>query len=74
MPTLVIKDLPAELHKRLKKEAEKTHRSMTKEAIYLIETALQQEQPKVMEMPVPYKGIKPVSLKQLNRWKRDGMA
>jgi plasmid stability protein len=74
MPTLVIKDLPVELHKRLKKEAEKTHRSMTKEAIYLLETALQQEQPKAMELPVPYKGVKPITDKMIQKWKRQGMA
>lgn len=58
MPTLVIKDLPAELHRRLKKEAEKSHRSMTKEAIYLMETALQGEQapPKRMKCPCLTRG------------------
>ncbi len=76
MPTLVIKDLPAELHRRLKKEAEKSHRSMTKEAIYLMETALQggQAPPQAHEMPVPYQGRKPLTHKMIQEWKRQGMA
>ena len=39
MPSLVIKDLPADLHRRLKAQAEANHRSMTKEAIALLEAA-----------------------------------
>ena len=76
MPTLVIKDLPAELHRRLKEEAERTHRSMTKEAIYLMESALQGEAtpPQVREMPAPYKGPKPLTDKMIQKWKRKGMA
>jgi plasmid stability protein len=76
MPTLVIKNLPAELHRRLKKEAEKTHRSMTKEAIYLMETALQGEPtpPQAREMPAPYQGPKPLTEKMIQKWKHQGMA
>jgi plasmid stability protein len=40
MPALLIKDLPAALHQRLKLEAEKHHRSMTKEALCLLEQGL----------------------------------
>ncbi|HCE44293.1 MAG TPA: hypothetical protein DET40_12155 [Lentisphaeria bacterium] len=40
MPSLVIKHLPPEIHKRLKEEARKNHRSMTKQAITELETAL----------------------------------
>jgi plasmid stability protein len=76
MPTLVIKDLPAELHRRLKEEAEKTHRSMTKEAIYLMETALQGEPgaTQARELPAPYQGSKPLTDKMIQKWKRKGMA
>ena len=40
MPALLIKDLPNALHQRLKQEAEKHHRSMTKEALCLLEQGL----------------------------------
>ena len=40
MATLVIKNLPDELHAALKARAERHRRSLTKEAVTLIETAL----------------------------------
>ena len=45
MPALVIKDLPAEIHQRLKDEAELHHRSMTQEAIVILEQGLQRARP-----------------------------
>lgn len=40
MSTIVIKNLPDDLHARLKQRAEHNHRSMTKEVVHLIETGL----------------------------------
>jgi plasmid stability protein len=40
MATLVIKNLPDELHARLKAQAQRHHRSVTKEVVTLIEQAL----------------------------------
>ena len=40
MATLVIKNLPDALHARLKKQAQAHHRSLTKEAIVLLEQGL----------------------------------
>jgi plasmid stability protein len=40
MPTLVIKNLPGQLHERLKAQAERNRRSVTKEAIRLLESGL----------------------------------
>jgi plasmid stability protein len=40
MSTLVIKNLPDQLHQRLKALAERNRRSVTKEAIRLLETGL----------------------------------
>ena len=40
MPTLVVKNLPEQLHERLKAQAQAHHRSMTKEVIALIEQGL----------------------------------
>lgn len=130
MADILIKNVPANIHKKLKEMALYHHRSMTKEALAMLEEAaasysvpekqtttkekftkkemaerrrrmkeafkrmtgsgtvkmttdelmkptrdpiLSTTGPK-REVPVPYKGIKPVTQKQLNRWKRDGMA
>ena len=40
MPGLLIKDFPPELHRRLKEEAARYHRSMTRQALVLLEQAL----------------------------------
>ena len=40
MATLVVKNLPEQLHERLKAQAEQHHRSMTKEVVALIEQGL----------------------------------
>jgi plasmid stability protein len=40
MPTLVIKNLPAHIHSRLKDQAQRSHRSLTKEAVSLLEAGL----------------------------------
>ena len=76
MATLVIKDLPAELHRRLKEEAQKAHRSMTREAIYLLEAGLKESRSvsAAQEIPAPYEGSKPLTDKLIHQWKRKGMA
>lgn len=40
MPSLLIKDFPPELHRKLKEEAARYHRSMTRQALTLLEQAL----------------------------------
>jgi plasmid stability protein len=40
MPALLIKDVPPTLHEKLKEEAGKHHRSMTKEALCILEQGL----------------------------------
>jgi plasmid stability protein len=76
MPTLVIKDVPVELHRRLKEEAQKAHRSMNGEAIYLLESGLNNTQSisAVHELPAPYQGKKPLTDKLIQQWKRQGLA
>ena len=39
MPSLVIKDFPAALHGRLREDAVRHHRSLTRQVIHLLETA-----------------------------------
>ena len=40
MTALLIKDVPPPLHERLKEEAQRHHRSMTKEALFILEQGL----------------------------------
>ena len=40
MTALLIKNVPPPLHERLKEEAQKHHRSMTKEALFILEQGL----------------------------------
>ena len=43
MPGLLIKDFPPELHRKLKEEAARHHRSMTRQALMLLEASLSGE-------------------------------
>jgi plasmid stability protein len=40
MPTLVVKNLPDKLHAQLRRQAERNHRSVTKEVVSLLEQGL----------------------------------
>lgn len=54
MGTIVVKNLPEELHVRLRERAERNHRSMTGEVINLLSTALGSEpNATVLERPLP---------------------
>ena len=72
MPALVIKDLPADVHQRLKQEAAEHHRSMTQQAIVLLKQGLHQAP------PVPafraYKGRFLLTEDFINAAKREGRA
>jgi hypothetical protein len=59
MPALLIKDLPENLHRKLKEEAEKNHRSMNRQVISMLEEKLGQRKPVSFSPPVKLK--KPVS-------------
>lgn len=71
MPGLVIKDFPPELHRKLKEQATRHHRSMTKEVVALLEQALGQG-PRREEFPPPFKGRFPVTDEFIDRAKREG--
>ena len=71
MPGLVIKDLPAKLHRKLKAQAARHHRSMTKEVLALLERALNEEtQPNVI--PPPFKGRFALTDKYIAEARREG--
>ena len=53
MPSLLLKNVPEDLRKKLKEEAELHHRSMNKEAVALLEQALYR--PRIATLPPPVK-------------------
>ena len=61
MPALLIKDLPEALHRKLKEEAARHHRSMTREALMLLERALTPHALSTMILPAPVKPKNPIS-------------
>lgn len=71
MPGFVIKDLPPELHRKLKEQAARHHRSMTKEVLEVLERALTKEDhPK--KAPPPLKGRFALTDKFIERARREG--
>ncbi len=53
MASLLIKNIPEDLRKKLKEEAELHHRSMNKEAVALLEQVL--SRPRIGPLPPPFK-------------------
>lgn len=45
MPSIILGDVPEEVHKRLKARALQHHRSMTKEAVHILEQELMAHSP-----------------------------
>ncbi len=72
MPALVIKTLPAELHRRLKEEARENHRSMTQQAIVLLNEGLHRV-PSIPSIKA-YRGRFPLTNTFINQAKREGRA
>ncbi|NNE63217.1 MAG: Arc family DNA-binding protein [Gammaproteobacteria bacterium] len=70
MPSLVIKNLPEELHVKLKEQAARHHRSMTREAIAILSDGVGQMNTR--EMPAPYRGRIPITDELINEAKREG--
>ncbi|MDN5864432.1 MAG: hypothetical protein L0I62_04360 [Gammaproteobacteria bacterium] len=54
MSTLVIKNMPEPLHHKLREQAARNHRSVTKEAITIIESGVAAKRPK-RDLPPPLK-------------------
>ncbi len=71
MTTLVLKNFPEALHAKLKERATANNRSMTKEAITLLQTGL--ENPGGIEdLPPLVKGKYPLTQKMIDDAKRSG--
>ncbi len=70
MPALLIKDIPREVHEWLKREAEKNRRSMTQQAIVLLEERMHQFRP--VMFPAPARTRTPLTGEFIDRAKREG--
>ena len=70
MPGLVIKDIPPELHARLREEAKRNRRSMTQQALVILEENLLEVGP--VRFPKPVKGRYPLRQGRLTRAIQEG--
>ena len=62
MPGLLIKEFPPELHRRLKEEAARHHRSMTRQALALLEQGLSRPERNAADLlPKPIKPAKRIA-------------
>jgi plasmid stability protein len=71
MASILIKDIPPELHERLREAAIRDHRSMSKEVIALIEAALAE---RTTELPPPIRAAFPLTADWLERAIAQGRA
>jgi plasmid stability protein len=73
MPGLLIKNVPPEVHRRLKLAAQRSRRSMTSQALVLLEDALRNDTT-VKEPPAPIRVSIPITKAFVDRAKRFGRA
>ena len=74
MSALLIRDLPPEVHRKLKLLAQHNRRSLSAEASRLIEQALVAQEHDVHDLPVPLVGAFPLTDEWLNSAKNEGRA
>ncbi len=73
MPGLLIKEFPEALHYKLKVRAARHKRSMTKEALYLLELALNEdEEERPFALPEPFDAGFLLTDEWLDQAKREG--
>jgi plasmid stability protein len=78
MTTITLKNIPADLHRRLKKRAQEHHRSLNKEIIATLSSATNATvpfDPTKMEQAVRRARSlfrRPVTAREIDRWKRAG--
>jgi hypothetical protein len=71
MASLVLKNLPDDVHRRLKKQAQRNRRSMAQEAVTLLERSLVEVPPVVLPRK-PIKPLKPVTGQMILEAIREG--
>ena len=70
MPGLLIKDFPPDLHEKLRESAARHHRSLTKEALALLEEILSQPR-RETQLPRAFQGRIPITQEILDRAKSE---
>jgi hypothetical protein len=70
MPSLLIKDVPQEIHDWLKREAERNRRSMTQQAIVIFEERMKRFHP--VKFPPPLQTRTVLTLEFIDQAKREG--
>lgn len=70
MPTLMIRNIPAPVHRRLREAATRARRSMNQEAILLLQAGLSETR----DLPavVPFRGAKPLTVRLVSAAIREG--
>lgn len=72
MPTLVVRNLPEDLHRALKRQARQCERSMNGQAIVLLRRALSEQGDALCEeVAPPYAADKPLTQALLNEAKKE---
>lgn len=71
MPGLLIKNVPAPLHGKLKELASRHRRSMTREALVILEDALNQATARE-DWPAPHRGAFPLTKSLVDKGRRTG--
>ena len=78
MASITLKNIPADLHRELKKRAEEHHRSLNREIIATLKSATSATVPfdaKKLEQSVRRARSlfrRPVTAREIDRWKREG--
>jgi plasmid stability protein len=78
MATITLKNIPADLHRELKKRAEEHHRSLNKEIIATLKSATNTtvlfDPIKLEESVRRARSLfrRPVTAREIDRWKREG--
>ena len=70
MASLLIKDVPREVHEWLKREAERNRRSMTQQAIVVFEERMRRFRP--VEFPAPLRTRTLLTMEFIDHAKREG--
>jgi len=74
MTSLLIRDLPEQVHRKLRARAKQNRRSLAKEALILLETVLASEEENKIELPQPFAGQFLLTEEWLDQAKREGRA
>jgi plasmid stability protein len=78
MATITLKNIPAELHRELKKRAEEHHRSLNREILATLKNAtsgtIRLDPAKLEESVRRARSLfrRPITARQIDRWKREG--